>query len=177
MGVRKMWFPGSDPKFLHRMEVLRPTLSSNQAAFTPIYTYGSSGYYLGFDGEVKLKPQGRSSTSLAVIRFQKFSNRAHYSVGSQFLEIHSVLVLCFSPHILEKADKYANPGFGKAWPEIYPLDQLVESPQKEGGTEHLGTSCVSTLLQMQKLETKANASVIYVPPPFAGAAIMEAMAS
>ncbi|PQQ07775.1 succinate--CoA ligase [Prunus yedoensis var. nudiflora] len=45
---------------------------------------------------------------------------------------------------------------------------------KKGGTEHLGLP-VSNSVAEAKAETKANASVIYVPPPFAAAAIMEAM--
>ncbi|KAI3782238.1 hypothetical protein L2E82_12278 [Cichorium intybus] len=43
---------------------------------------------------------------------------------------------------------------------------------KKGGTEHLGLH-VFNLVADAKAETKANASVIYVPPPFA--AIMEAL--
>ncbi|KAL5993426.1 hypothetical protein ACLOJK_014351 [Asimina triloba] len=45
---------------------------------------------------------------------------------------------------------------------------------KKGGTEHLGLPVFNTVAEA-KSETKANASVIYVPPPFAAAAIMEAM--
>ncbi|CAI9269699.1 unnamed protein product [Lactuca saligna] len=45
---------------------------------------------------------------------------------------------------------------------------------KKGGTEHLGL-LVFILVEDEKAETKANASVIYVPPPFAAAAIMEAL--
>lgn len=45
---------------------------------------------------------------------------------------------------------------------------------KKGGTEHLGLPVFNTVADA-KAETKANASVIYVPPPFAAAAIMEAM--
>lgn len=45
---------------------------------------------------------------------------------------------------------------------------------KKGGTEHLGLPVFNTVAEA-KAETKANASVIYVPPPFAAAAIMEAM--
>ncbi|CAK9162722.1 unnamed protein product [Ilex paraguariensis] len=45
---------------------------------------------------------------------------------------------------------------------------------KKGGTEHLGLPVFDTVAEA-KAETKANASVIYVPPPFAAAAIMEAM--
>lgn len=45
---------------------------------------------------------------------------------------------------------------------------------KKGGTEHLGLPVFNTVAEA-KAETKANASVIYVPPPFAAAAIIEAM--
>lgn len=45
---------------------------------------------------------------------------------------------------------------------------------KKGGSEHLGLPVFNTVAEA-KSETKANASVIYVPPPFAAAAIMEAM--
>ncbi|CAL5354373.1 unnamed protein product [Camellia sinensis] len=45
---------------------------------------------------------------------------------------------------------------------------------KKGGTEHLGLPVFNTVAEA-KAETKANASVIYVPPPFAAAAIMEAV--
>ncbi|KAL9324329.1 hypothetical protein ACSQ67_009186 [Phaseolus vulgaris] len=45
---------------------------------------------------------------------------------------------------------------------------------KKGGTEHLGLPVFNTVAEA-KAETKANASVIYVPPPFAAAAIMESM--
>ncbi|KAG1347579.1 succinate--CoA ligase [ADP-forming] subunit alpha, mitochondrial [Cocos nucifera] len=45
---------------------------------------------------------------------------------------------------------------------------------KKGGTEHLGLPVFNTVAEA-KAETKANASVIYVPPPFAAAAILEAM--
>lgn len=45
---------------------------------------------------------------------------------------------------------------------------------KKGGTEHLGLPVFNTVAEA-KADTKANASVIYVPPPFAAAAIMEAM--
>lgn len=45
---------------------------------------------------------------------------------------------------------------------------------KKGGTEHLGLPVFNTVVEA-KVETKANASVVYVPPPFAAAAIMEAM--
>lgn len=47
---------------------------------------------------------------------------------------------------------------------------------KKGGTEHLGLPVFNSVAEA-KAETKANASVIYVPPPFAAAAIMEAMES
>ncbi|KAG0464299.1 hypothetical protein HPP92_020368 [Vanilla planifolia] len=45
---------------------------------------------------------------------------------------------------------------------------------KKGGTEHLGLPVFNSVAEA-KAETKANASVIYVPPPFAAAAILEAM--
>ncbi|XP_022137484.1 succinate--CoA ligase [ADP-forming] subunit alpha, mitochondrial [Momordica charantia] len=45
---------------------------------------------------------------------------------------------------------------------------------KKGGTEHLGLPVFNSVADA-KAETKANASVIYVPPPFAAAAILEAM--
>lgn len=45
---------------------------------------------------------------------------------------------------------------------------------KKGGTEHLGLPVFNSVADA-KAETKANASVIYVPPPFAAAAIMEAL--
>ena len=44
----------------------------------------------------------------------------------------------------------------------------------KGGTEHLGLPVFNTVAEA-KAETKANASVIYVPPPFAAKAIMEAV--
>lgn len=45
---------------------------------------------------------------------------------------------------------------------------------KKGGTEHLGLPVFNTVAEA-KAETKANASVIYVPPAFARKAIMEAL--
>ncbi|RVW78726.1 Succinate--CoA ligase [ADP-forming] subunit alpha-1, mitochondrial [Vitis vinifera] len=45
---------------------------------------------------------------------------------------------------------------------------------KKGGMEHLGLPIFNTVAEA-KAETRANASVIYVPPPFAAAAIMEAV--
>ncbi|KAI5013568.1 hypothetical protein ZWY2020_037081 [Hordeum vulgare] len=45
---------------------------------------------------------------------------------------------------------------------------------KKGGTEHLGLPVFNSVAEA-KAETKANASVIYVPPPFDVAAIMEAL--
>lgn len=43
---------------------------------------------------------------------------------------------------------------------------------KKGGTEHLGLPVFNSVAEA-KADTKANASVIYVPAPFAAAAIME----
>ncbi|KAL8153805.1 hypothetical protein V2J09_011565 [Rumex salicifolius] len=43
---------------------------------------------------------------------------------------------------------------------------------KKGGTEHLGLPVFNSVAEA-KAATKANASVVYVPPPFAAAAIME----
>ncbi|KAI5008552.1 hypothetical protein ZWY2020_009600 [Hordeum vulgare] len=45
---------------------------------------------------------------------------------------------------------------------------------KKDGTEHLGLPVFSSVAEA-KAETKANASVIYVPPSFVVAAIMEAL--
>ena len=45
---------------------------------------------------------------------------------------------------------------------------------KKGGTEHLGLPVFNTVAEAREA-TGANASVIYVPPPFAGAAIIEAV--
>lgn len=45
---------------------------------------------------------------------------------------------------------------------------------KKGGTEHLGIPIFDIVVEA-KAKTKANASVVYVPPPFAITAIMEAM--
>ncbi len=47
------------------------------------------------------------------------------------------------------------------------------NPRKPG-TEHLGLPVFGTCAEARK-ETGANASVVYVPPPFAGAAILEAV--
>ncbi|KAL6524723.1 hypothetical protein OROHE_016005 [Orobanche hederae] len=44
----------------------------------------------------------------------------------------------------------------------------------KGGTEHLGLPVFNSVAEA-KAETKANASVIYVPPPFAAKAIMESV--
>ncbi|KAI3723187.1 hypothetical protein L2E82_34608 [Cichorium intybus] len=45
---------------------------------------------------------------------------------------------------------------------------------KKGGTEHLGLPVFNSVADA-KAETKANASIIYVPPQFAAAVIMEAL--
>ena len=45
---------------------------------------------------------------------------------------------------------------------------------KKGGTEHLGVPVYNTVAEAREA-TGANASVIYVPPPFAAAAIIEAI--
>src|SRR6056297_3218441 len=45
---------------------------------------------------------------------------------------------------------------------------------KKGGQEHLGLPVFDTVAEA-KDRTECNASVIYVPPPFAAAAILEAM--
>ena len=47
---------------------------------------------------------------------------------------------------------------------------------KKGGTEHLGLPVFDTVKEA-KDKTKANATVIYVPPPFAAKAILEAIDS
>ena len=47
---------------------------------------------------------------------------------------------------------------------------------KKGGTEHLGLPVFDTVKEA-KDKTEANATVIYVPPPFAAKAILEAIDS
>ena len=47
---------------------------------------------------------------------------------------------------------------------------------KKGGTSHLGLPVFDTVSEAKE-KTDANASVIYVPPPFAAAAIVEAIES
>nr|KAJ0225936.1 hypothetical protein LSAT_V11C100041490 [Lactuca sativa] len=54
------------------------------------------------------------------------------------------------------------------------LDRVGGVTPKKNGTEHLGLP-VFISVEDEKAETKANASVIYVPPPFTAAAIMEAL--
>lgn len=57
---------------------------------------------------------------------------------------------------------------------LHDPEQVAGVTPKKGGTEHLGLPVFNTVAEA-KAETKANASVIYVPPPFAAAAIMEAV--
>ena len=45
---------------------------------------------------------------------------------------------------------------------------------KKGGTSHLGLPVFNSVADA-KAETGCNATVIYVPPPFAAAAILEAV--
>ena len=45
---------------------------------------------------------------------------------------------------------------------------------KKGGSQHLGLPVFDTVKEAKE-KTQANASVIYVPPPFAAAAILEAL--
>lgn len=54
------------------------------------------------------------------------------------------------------------------------VEQVGGVTPKKGGTEHLGLPVFNTVAEA-KAETKANASVIYVPPAFARKAIMEAL--
>jgi succinyl-CoA synthetase alpha subunit len=56
----------------------------------------------------------------------------------------------------------------------YGTNMVAGVTPKKGGTEHLGLPVFNSVADA-KAETKATASVIYVPPPFAAAAIMEAM--
>lgn len=53
-------------------------------------------------------------------------------------------------------------------------EQVGGVTPKKGGTEHLGLPVYNTVAEA-KADTKANASVIYVPPAFAYKAIMEAL--
>ena len=50
----------------------------------------------------------------------------------------------------------------------------LELIKKKAGTEHLGLPVYATVLEAKKA-TDAEASVIYVPPPFAAEAIIEAV--
>ncbi|WZY80199.1 hypothetical protein YC2023_026583 [Brassica napus] len=54
----------------------------------------------------------------------------------------------------------------------YGTNMVAGVTPKKGGTEHLGLPVFNSVAEA-KAETKANASVIYVPAPFAAAAIME----
>ncbi|EEC82322.1 hypothetical protein OsI_26601 [Oryza sativa Indica Group] len=63
---------------------------------------------------------------------------------------------------------------GRRWADIIKPGCVGGVTPKKGGTEHLGLPVFNSVAEA-KAETKANASVIYVPPPFAAAAIMEAM--
>lgn len=56
----------------------------------------------------------------------------------------------------------------------YGTNMVAGVTPKKGGTEHLGLPVFNTVKEAVA-ETKANASVIYVPPPFAAKAILEAM--
>ena len=47
---------------------------------------------------------------------------------------------------------------------------------KKGGTQHLGLPVFDTVKEAKE-KTQANASVIYVPPPYAANAILEAIDS
>ena len=52
--------------------------------------------------------------------------------------------------------------------------KLVGGNSKKGGQKHLGLPAFNTV-QDAKDQTSANATMIYVPPKFAGAAIIEAI--
>ena len=58
----------------------------------------------------------------------------------------------------------------------YGTNMVGGATPKKGGTEHLGLPVFDTVKEA-KDKTEANATVIYVPPPFAAKAILEAIDS
>ncbi|CAI7934485.1 unnamed protein product [Closterium sp. NIES-54] len=76
--------------------------------------------------------------------------------------------LCPSPRIPP------HPSIIPSYPCRVSYGQVGGVVPKKGGSEHLGLPIFNTVEEAKKA-TGANASVIYVPPPFAAAAIMEAM--
>ena len=57
---------------------------------------------------------------------------------------------------------------------VYGTNLVAGVTPKKGGTEHLGKPVFNTVAEAREA-TQANASMIYVPPPYAGAAIIEAV--